>query len=307
MDWVQWQSSRSEMRKLKNSESNEVPPKASTLTWETNSRSHILQTAVQPRYANHSYNGIMFSMEGRGIEDLEILSFSIGGELGLTRIYVTDLSWLDVDKDESSWTLVANESITGRKRYSQAWSEPYEMKLLHPVLLPSGVKKGFYIHVEVDHDRGLLYQSYKRFDEEIASDGLLKIFPGKGHTSNFPFDESGGWWRTVRGLAGSVTYRTIRKTWHWKTHRQFPKEFRNVIVTLLLCKSREECVLFHGMPNELLWHLFEWLDWKWWEDVQNKEESQDEDFLEMDNAETFYSELSWNTARNGLSELSRSG
>jgi len=49
------------------------------------------------------------------------------------------------------------------------------------------------------------------------------------------------------------------------------------------------------MPYELLWHIFEWLDWKWW--AKEVEEIDDAVDFETDK-EAFYGEwLDWNRWR----------
>lgn len=43
---------------------------------------YVVSTTITPAQANHSYNGVIFDIESRGIYETEIISLSFGGMLG---------------------------------------------------------------------------------------------------------------------------------------------------------------------------------------------------------------------------------
>jgi hypothetical protein len=77
----------------------------------------------------------------------------------------------------------------------------------------------------------------------------MQILPGLGHTGSTPFDEQFGWYRSYRGLAGSVTYYVRWKGWNIWEHHSFPQSFQERILTLLLCN--------HRCGHEILYELLQ--------------------------------------------------
>lgn len=91
-----------------------------------------------------------------------------------------------------------------------------------------------YCHSGLPDDLGIQYQSYSKTDI-VAEDDYLRLLPGVGHTGSEPFDEVHGWYRSYRGLAGSVHYHMRWKGWSPERHREFPEALRCAVRTMLLC------------------------------------------------------------------------
>lgn len=108
------------------------------------------------------------------------------------------------------------------------------------VLLPHTCR-ALYCHSSLQDDLGIQYQSYRKHDI-VAEDEHLVIRPGLGHTGSEPFDETHGWYRAHRALAGSITYTAQRKGWTPFEHRIFPEPLKNAVVSLLMCHNHDNFV-----------------------------------------------------------------
>jgi len=217
-----------------------------------------LATPIQPAAANHSYNGIMFDIKAKGPQDVEILGFSVGGTLGPTTIYVRSGSWAD-DKTDKSWSRVLSRDFDG------SWQTTY-VPLSIPVIILSGEKRGFYIHCTVNHDNALYYQTYNSFGQVCAQDKHIVIFPGRARCGPNAFGYRGDW-RTVRGFSGIVSYRPVKKIWTPKTHNDFPKSFKTIVMILMMLWYRDDSI-FHNIPQEALFEIMQCMEWDWFEEDQ---------------------------------------
>lgn len=101
-------------------------------------------------------------------------------------------------------------------------------------LLP-GSKVGVYIHSSLPDDLGIQYQSYTQGTDIVGLSEHLVIWPGLGHTSNIPFDDQEGWYRSWRGFCGAVGYKANLKGWTTAEHHKFPRKLKEQVKTLLLC------------------------------------------------------------------------
>jgi hypothetical protein len=54
---------------------------------------HTLTTHITAAKANHSYNGVIFDIQGIGPYEINVLSISIGGMLGRIRVFARDRPW----------------------------------------------------------------------------------------------------------------------------------------------------------------------------------------------------------------------
>lgn len=162
-----------------------------------------LSTPTMPSQANHSYSGIIFDIECSAPYECDVVSLGVGGMLGRMRIFVRDRPW-EADKppeqpspthywtsegmvSREGWTLVAD------LRCKACWDSTREIFLDKAVTLLPGTRRGFYIHSDLPDDLGVQYQSYGK-DTLVASDDVLKVWPGLGHACNRlrgaePFDE----------------------------------------------------------------------------------------------------------------------
>jgi len=147
-------------------------------------------------------------------------------------------------------------------------SHSFEIVLKKPVLVKGYSKMGVYIHARNYTDQALFYQSYRNNNCIIAQDKYLKILPGRARCGVDPWNGTSGWWRSLRGLAGSVSYYAIRKNWSTKTHKDFPKSFKRIVLILLVLwrrNKKKECTLFNMLALEEVFLIIEKMEWDWFE------------------------------------------
>ena len=113
-----------------------------------------------------------------------------------------------------------------------------QIKFNRSVVLQPHQKRALYCHSSLPDDLGIQYQSYSR-DQIIAEDQFISLLPGLGHTGSEPFDDHHGWYRSYRGLAGTVKYHAKWKGWSPLEHRIFPRHLQDAVMTMLMCEKRE--------------------------------------------------------------------
>jgi hypothetical protein len=97
--------------------------------------------------------------------------------------------------------------------------------------------RALYCHSSLPDDLGIQYQSYAQ-NAIVAQDDFVSILPGLGHTGNEPFDDHHGWYRSYRGLSGSIKYHAKWKGWNCLEHYQFPIPLKEAVMTMLLAEKR---------------------------------------------------------------------
>lgn len=115
-------------------------------------------------------------------------------------------------------------------------------------------RRALYCHSGLPDDLGIQYQSYAKTDV-IGEDDHLRLLPGLGHTGSEPFDDVNGWYRSYRGIAGTVHYHMRWKGWTPERHREFPEELREAVRTMLLCNvdsamARSMSLLYGGPAQQ---------------------------------------------------------
>jgi hypothetical protein len=206
---------------------------------------YSLATTITAAQANHSFNGVIFDIMCKSPYEVDITSISIAGMLGRIRIFVRDRPWESdrPDRPVSNHWFAHNDSISqvGWTKLVDftcrpSWDRPYEIPFEKPVQLLPNTIRGFYCHSSLPDDLGIQYQSYARNDI-VAEDEAISIHPGLGHTGSNPFDETHGWYRSFRGLAGSVQYKRRIKGWQLHEHRIYPEVMRDAIKETLMCSG----------------------------------------------------------------------
>jgi len=249
----------------------------------------ILNTPITAAQANHSYNGVIFDVEAKGPYEVTVTSISVGGMLGVVRVFARDRPW-EANKSTNTsahwwahresvcrvgWELVAEQTCR------PSWDKPLEIKFDVPVVLLPHSRRGLYVHSGLPDDLGIQYQSYGQSDV-VAEDDHVVLLPGVGHTGSTPFDEQNGWYRSYRGLSGSISYSRKAKGWHPHCHQLFPLPLRESVRQMLLCHlkgSDEEGIISTGavvsghgpglavIPLHVLYYLMEFMHWDWFADV----------------------------------------
>mmetsp|Transcript_13125 Transcript_13125/g.32177 ORF Transcript_13125/g.32177 Transcript_13125/m.32177 type:complete len:192 (-) Transcript_13125:390-965(-) len=88
------------------------------------------------------------------------------------------------------------------------------------------------------------------------------------HISRVPFSSHGYWgggsWRLNREFVGRVKYGVKWMLWNPSNmvHSKFPKVFKEMIFTMLMCHRRRESPL-KKLPCCVLYYIFNMLPWDW--------------------------------------------
>ena len=123
----------------------------------TVARDVIIDTPVQPRQADHSYNGVVFDVRANSAHELVINSIWLGGMLGTVRVFamlsgpwhqgqfehkIRRCGWNNYNDvlDRSDWEEV------GCQHLPAAWDSSREVQLSKPVRIGPGETRGFYVH-----------------------------------------------------------------------------------------------------------------------------------------------------------------
>ena len=184
-----------------------------------------LDTPVQPRQADHSYNGVVFDIEASSCHEITVTSIWLGGMLGKVRAFTmaTAEPWHKGDFQRKirrcGWNNI-NDVLSaedwkevGCQRLAAAWNGTRELVLDAPVRIMPGETRGFYVHSGLPDDLGIQYQSYHGQEELVARDQFLTVIPGIGHTGSVPFENHHGWYRAIRGPCGAFQYTATLRTW----------------------------------------------------------------------------------------------
>ena len=273
-----------------------------------------VDTDITAAEADHSYNGIVFDVESVGPYEINVTSVSLAGMLGRIRVFARDRRWdagpRNVDRahwwahqqslSTVGWELVADQLCR------PSWDKPIEIAFEKPLRLLPHERKAIYCHSGLPDDLGIQYQSYSKHDI-IAEDDKIILHPGLGHTGSHPFDDVDGWYRSYRGLAGAVSYTFSIKGWSPFDHEIYTPELKSGVKTMLLCRqssinsslSRQSSLsssidledefdtgtqpqpVIHRLPLYVIYHIMEFMNWDWFENLQVKsvqnEESGDEE------------------------------
>lgn len=256
-----------------------------------------------------SYNGIIFDVESKGPYEIEVVSVSIAGMLGRVTIHARDRGWEEnkpttrsnqhwwahhdsVSRDH--WKLVADRVCR------PSWDRPLEIKLNTPLIVPPHSRRALYCHSGLPDDLGIQYQSYPK-SAVVAEDEYLRVLPGLGHTGSRPFDDQHGWYRSYRGLAGSVAYSMQWKGWSIPRHIEFPLPLKQAVKSMLLCNYRlarlpqsssslgtdsaaaiediqpvvrKRVAGLGQLPVQVVFNILEFMHFDWFEEVIENEEDE---------------------------------
>jgi len=147
-----------------------------------------------------------------------------------------------------------------------------QVPLSIPVVILGKQKRGFYIHCEVYHDEAIKYQSYYTFEEIVAQDKHIALYPGQARCGYSAFDKYGRW-RTGRAFTGTVIYRSIKKIWSPCSHLEFPNSFKSVVKLLLMMSNRTDN-LWSLLPREVFFEIIHYMDWDWFEVEKKRKTSE---------------------------------
>lgn len=239
-----------------------------------------------------SYNGIIFDVEVKGPFEINLTSVSIAGMLGRVRVFARDRGWEEnkpaptmsahwwahresLSKD--GWELIADQ------RCRPSWDKPLQILFRRPVRLLPHSRRAIYCHSNLPDDLGIQYQSYHR-DDVVAEDEYLRLLPGLGHTGSAPFEDQHGWYRSYRGLAGTVHYKAAWKGWTHLEHRIFPVPLRSAVIAMLVCgqhglgrgEQRASCLAVSPrarpaglwkLPAHVICSIMEYMHYDWFEEL----------------------------------------
>ena len=220
--------------------------KASKMKPEVDNDLLRLDTPITCSQADHSYNGIVFDIKSKDHYEVSVKSISVAGMLGRVRVYARNRPWSKDNGDagaprhywahrsllsEDGWELVADQTCT------PSWDKLTEITFIKPMVLLPHERKALYAHSNLPDDLGIQYQSYQK-GEVFARDRHVALVAGLGHTGSEPFETQNGWYKSYRGLAGSITYSVVNKGWNIWEHRKFPPALRRSVKEVLMCHQR---------------------------------------------------------------------
>lgn len=236
---------------------------------------HTIQTSITAADADHSYNGIIFDVMCKSPYEISIESISLAGMLGPIKIFVRDRPWKEDLRNRSNmgyghsasmsregWKLVAERDCR------PSWDRPLELKFDEPVVLHPNCVRAFYCHSSLQDDLGIQYQSYRENDI-IEENDDISIHPGLGHTGSEPFDDTYGWYRKYRGLAGAISYKRHMKGWMIESHSSFPNIVKKNVVQVLNCQNQcsRDNESIGKLPLFLIYNILEYITWDWFENL----------------------------------------
>eukprot|EP00471_Norrisiella_sphaerica_P006758 CAMPEP_0184480030 /NCGR_PEP_ID=MMETSP0113_2-20130426/1518_1 /TAXON_ID=91329 /ORGANISM="Norrisiella sphaerica, Strain BC52" /LENGTH=312 /DNA_ID=CAMNT_0026858239 /DNA_START=93 /DNA_END=1031 /DNA_ORIENTATION=- len=214
-------------------------------------------------HEDHTFSGIMFDMKCKDdlpLEYIEIHKVWVRGYLGPMTVWVTPNTFKGKRGKIREWKLVHKAK---HKRSMQDLS-PLEIK---PCLrLRAGESIGIYIHSGLEGDMGIVYNN--RRSRVTHEDPHMCIMPGLAHISDEPFSCNGFWgggaWRYDREFVGRMTYGVKWMLWNpvQGVHGKFPKMFKQMVYTILMCHRRKESTL-NKLPGVVLYYIFNMLPWDW--------------------------------------------
>ena len=108
-----------------------------------------------------------------------------------------------------------------------------------------------------------------RYDNQRSrvtyEDKCMQILPGLAHISHIPFAYQHPWgsaWRRCRQFVGRVDYSITHMLWTPSKHRNFPPEFKRLVITLLMTRSRGTSPLSR-VPEDVIFHLINMIPCDW--------------------------------------------
>ena len=126
---------------------------------------HTLTTHITAAKANHSYNGVIFDIQGIGPYEINVLSISIGGMLGRIRVFARDRPWSADTISPASTQWWAHQESPSRvgweliadKFYRPSWDRHVEIKFDKPIRLLPHTRRAIYCHSGLPDDLGIQY------------------------------------------------------------------------------------------------------------------------------------------------------
>eukprot|EP00929_Paragymnodinium_shiwhaense_P013476 TRINITY_DN121320_c0_g1_i1.p1 TRINITY_DN121320_c0_g1~~TRINITY_DN121320_c0_g1_i1.p1 ORF type:complete len:291 (-),score=52.55 TRINITY_DN121320_c0_g1_i1:246-1118(-) len=210
---------------------------------------------------DHTFNGIMFNVRGKAdlpVLDLRISEVAVRGELGPMTVWWTDGPFQKVKSSASAWTKVYE------RRHSASWSFT-TLILDAPIVVLPGKVTGIYIH-SAGSQEALVYDERRSYIP--YEDSFVKILHGAAHLDSQPFGDFNPWFggrgafRANRNFVGRLAMSARYMLWNPESHRLFPKEFRDMVLTLLLCARRPESPLSR-LSDWILFWILNMCRWDW--------------------------------------------
>ncbi len=247
---------------------------------EKNRNMFQVSTLTSPAQSNHSFNGICFRVLNRTLDTVRLRALTFGGEIGPFTVWTWDEEEHhkgvapvgEPYKSDKGWRLCA----VGHGAPSSA----FRVQLEESVDVPPKRLVWMYVHTSLQHDRGILYQSFISPESRVAEDETLTLLPGCARLGATPFAPN-GFFRRNRGFSGSIDYDVVPLWWSAGKHLQFPEAFRKAVFAVLLCHNSSDGTL-NCMPFEVLLLILEKL---YWRDFERREGEESEEEVDGDGGE----------------------
>lgn len=242
---------------------------------------HIVHERVQvdtQDHEDHTFCGIVFDVKCTDllpIEFVEISSVAVRGGLGPMTVWTTPDTFRGKTSERnamSHWRQIYKGS------HSVSFRELVPFELEDPVRLGAGDSCGIFVHSRRSGDQSVVYDNQRHTRRPGANGEILSILPGMAALDNEPFGQMGMWgegWRHRREFVGRLAVGVCWRLWNPECHRQFPSRFRSAVKCLLLCASKQDCVL-HSLSDAVIFYILNMCRWDWFGDAMQAPEQEPE-------------------------------
>lgn len=245
---------------------------------------------------DHTFNGVYFNVKCG--DEIPIVytrldSIWVRGSLGPMKVFLTrdPVDFEGVFNKSSQWELVYDKfhqpNMYDRYGPSAGEESKYtELRLDVKRQVNPGQTYGVYVHSGREDDDGIVYDN-SRNGRRVHDNGMLSVRPGAyAHLNSEPFNMNSPWggygrgFRTNREFVGRISFGVKWVLWTPEQHNKFPKQYRDVVKTLMMTWSRLETAL-SWLPQEMIFFILNML----WYGAFGKEEKEEEESDEEDQVE----------------------
>mmetsp|Transcript_23005 Transcript_23005/g.78317 ORF Transcript_23005/g.78317 Transcript_23005/m.78317 type:complete len:350 (+) Transcript_23005:3-1052(+) len=228
---------------------------------------HIMHESITVEttdFEDHTFCGMMFDVrctDELPIERLDIISVAVRGALGPMTVYMAPNTFRGKANNKDAWTLVyEGEHERSHRRF-------VPLQLPTPIHLAAGESCGIFVHSARPGDSAVVYDNFRGARRGDRERGLLTILPGMAALDCRPFGNTGLWgegFRDRREFVGEIEVGVRWRLWNPECHDAFSVSFRRAARCLLLCATRQDCIV-HALSDAVLFYVLNMCRWDWFE------------------------------------------
>mmetsp|Transcript_60324 Transcript_60324/g.82754 ORF Transcript_60324/g.82754 Transcript_60324/m.82754 type:complete len:288 (-) Transcript_60324:386-1249(-) len=209
---------------------------------------------------DHTFNGIMFSVLCKSkmpVEFIEINSISIRGALGPLTVWYK-VGSLTRNENPRNWTKVYHAT------HDSSFRKLVPLRLMESVRVLPNQMVSLYAHSAKQNDLGIVYDDLRNLSSGKSQDEFIEVLPGRAHLCSEPFanDHPWGSWRRHRVFVGRIAYGARYLLWNPSVNQQFPPNFKDLAVMLLLVKPQDACPL-SWLSNDCIFYILNMMHPNW--------------------------------------------